>query len=199
MPFRLSSLAVLIFFVNISYAQQADTTAKPAAVDTTTKVAPTPAAAPQEAFGASKVYYGGYVGATFGDYSSIKVSPMVGYHVSPVLSAGLRFKYEYVSANYYNQDFNASNYGGSVFSYARVHPNVFLQAEFEYMSYEWPTSATETVREWVPFLYLGGGAVTQLSGNVSLVASVLVDVLQDDNSPYGEWEPMFSVGVIAGF
>ncbi len=124
---------------------------------------------------------------------------MVGYHINPVLSAGLRFKYQYVSANLYGTDFNASNYGGSVFTYARVHPNIYLQAEFEYMSYEWPTVGGSSIRDWVPFLFLGGGAVKQLSGNVSLVASVLFDVLQDDNSPYGEWEPMFSVGIVAGF
>jgi hypothetical protein len=197
MKYRLQSLAILIFFVSTVYSQQTDSM-KAQAADTT-KIVPPPVAVPEATPAQGKVYYGGYVGATFGDYSSIEVSPMVGYHVSPVVSAGVRFNYEYISSEAYGQDFNASNYGGSVFSIARVHPNIFLQAEFQYMSYEWPTSLTTTTREWVPFLYLGGGAVKQLSGNVSLVATVLVDVLQDDNSPYKDWEPMISIGVIAGF
>ncbi len=188
---------VLLFFTNTAFTQQTDTV-KPAATDTI-KAVPPPAAEPQGESAPSKFYFGGYVGATFGDYSTIEVSPMIGYHINPVLSAGVRFNYEYVSADLYGTDFNASNYGGSIFTYARIHPNVYLQAEYVQMSYEWPTSLTETKREWVPFLYLGGGVVKQLSGNVSLVASVLFDVLQDDNSPYEDWAPMFSVGIIAGF
>jgi len=30
-------------------------------------------------------------------------------------------------------------------------------------------------------------------------AEVLVDVLQDNNSPYEDWEPVISVGVGVGF
>jgi hypothetical protein len=194
MNHRLLTVAILLSIVGTVYAQQTDTVKAPPA--DTTQAAPPPATEPA-ATGASKMYYGGYVGATFGDYSSIEVAPRVGWHLSPVVSAGLGFSYEYLWADVNGQNYDASNYGGSVFAVARVHPKVFLQAEFEYMSYESGLNTSD--RTWVPFLYLGGGFVQPLGGNVSLVASVLVDVLQDDNSPYEDWSPEFSSGVIAGF
>jgi len=192
----LLTLAIVLSVATTVYSQQTDTANVPpagAAMETT------PSAAEPAPSAVSKVYYGGYVGATFGDYSSIELSPMVGYHVSPVVSAGVRFTYEYLWADVNGQNYDASNYGGSVFALARVHPKVFLQAEFKYMSYETVSVLSTDDREWVPFLYLGGGYVQPLGGNVSLVASVLVDVLQDENSPYEDWSPEFSIGVIAGF
>jgi hypothetical protein len=197
MKHRLLTVAIMLLIVNAVYAQQTDTVKAPP-VDTTMAAAP-PATEPAPT-GASKMYYGGYIGATFGDYSSIEVAPRVGWHLSPVLSAGLGFSYEYLWADVNGQNIDASNYGGSIFAIARVHPKIFLQAEFEYMSYENVGNVNSTDdRQWVPFLYLGGGFVQPLSPNVSLVASVLVDVLQDEHSPYDDWSPEFSIGVIAGF
>ena len=195
MNHRLLTIAILLLIAGTMYAQQSDTV-KAAPVDTTMAATPPPATEPA-ATGASKMYYGGYIGATFGDYSSIEVAPRVGWHLSPVLSAGLGFSYEYLWADVNGQSYDASNYGPSVFAIARVHPKIFLQAEFEYMSYESGLNTSDRV--WVPFLYLGGGFVQPISPNVSLVASVLVDVLQDENSPYDDWSPEFSIGVIAGF
>jgi len=199
MSHRLLFIGVMLFCVTALQAQQTDTV-KAQQADTMKAAPPAPPAAepvqaaPTET-AESKVYYGGYVGASFGDYSSVEISPLVGYKVSPVLSAGVRATYEYL----WHEEFNASNYGGSVFAIARIHPKIFLQTEFQYISYEIPSIGGSSDREWVPFWYVGGGFVQPLGGNASLVASVMVDVLQDENSPYEDWNPTFSIGVIAGF
>lgn len=209
MNYRLSISCFFLFLALPLFAQQPDST-KPVSADTTKVTQPPPApapttppatiqSAPQETNAPSKVYYGGTFGMTFGDYTSYTISPMVGYNITPILSGGARITYEYIKDKRYTPELTASNYGGSVFGRARVHPNLYLQAEFEYMSYEYQTANNASTRDWVPFLYLGGGLVKEISPNVALVAEVLVDVLQDPKSPYSNWTPMISVGVVAGF
>jgi hypothetical protein len=38
-----------------------------------------------------------------------------------------------------------------------------------------------------------------ISGNTWFTAEVLFDVIQNENSPYKNWEPFFSVGFGVGF
>ncbi len=67
------------------------------------------------------------------------------------------------------------------------------------MSYEYQTANLSSERKWVPFLLLGGGIVQPISSRASFFIEVLFDVLQDDGSPYKDWEPWISIGVAAGF
>jgi hypothetical protein len=148
---------------------------------------------------ANKVYYGGNIGLSFGSYFRISVAPLVGYKLSPKASAGLKFVYEYIEDKRYDPKLTASNYGGSVFTRYRLHRQVYAHGEFAYMSYKYKASDIETERQWVPFLFLGGGAVQPISPNAALFVEVLFDVLQDSNSPYENWNPFISIGVAAGF
>jgi hypothetical protein len=66
------------------------------------------------------------------------------------------------------------------------------------MSYEYRQSNGNSTRDWVPFLYLGGGAIKPISPRTSAFVEVLFDVLRQ-NSPYDPWQPIVSVGVTAGF
>jgi hypothetical protein len=47
----------------------------------------------------------------------------------------------------------------------------------------------------VPFILLGGGFVQKISANTATDVEVLVDVLQDGNSLYKDWNSIASVGV----
>ena len=166
--------------------------------DTTQSAQPTSPAKKKKA-GAEKVYYGGTVGLSFGSYFRINVSPLIGYKLSPQASVGARISYEYIEDKRYSPKLTSSNYGGSVFSRYRLLPQAYAHAEFAYMSYKYKSSDIETNRDWVPFLLLGGGLVQPVSPRASLFVEVLVDVLQDSNSPYEKWNPFISVGVAAGF
>ncbi len=148
----------------------------------------------------SKVYYGGGIGLSFwGDYFRISVEPMVGYKLTPKLSAGLKLMYEYVNDSRYNTDVTSNNYGGSIFSRYRVIPQFYLHAEFAYYSYKYRTELIEGDRNWVPFLLLGGGYSQQVGKNTWIYAQALWDVIQDENSPYSAGDPWISVGVSVGF
>lgn len=180
--------AVLIISSAFVFGQQADTT------QTTRKKA-----TPKKKSTASKVYYGGTVGLSFGDYLRLSIQPYVGYKFTPQLSGGVKVGYEYIKDKKYSQTYTYHNYGGSVFSRYRVIPQLYAHAEFAYFSYEYRTSNATSERNWVPFLLLGGGYIQRISPNAAAYVEVLFDVLQNDKSPYKSGEPFISVGVGVGF
>ncbi len=150
---------------------------------------------------AAKVYYGGIVGLSFGNYFRVNVAPMVGYKFIPNASVGMKLAYEYIKDSRYTLDRTYHNYGASIFTRYRFVPKAYLHAEFAYMSYQYSISDLNYTsnRTWVPFLLLGGGYIQPVSANTSIVAEVLFDVLQDSNSPYEQWSPFISIGVNVGF
>jgi len=155
----------------------------------------------------SKWYYGGTVGFNFwGDYFYLSVNPLVGYQVSPKFSVGGKVHYSYINDSRSELgDFTSHNYGASIFTRYRPIYQAYLHAEFAYASYENSTSfnistkSWESERTWVPFLLLGGGFVQNIGPNASVYAEVLFDVIQDENSPYEDWDPIISVGAGIGF
>ena len=180
----LLTLALTIFFSMPLYAQQ--------------DVAFNQQPKKKEKVEPTKVYYGGIVGLSFGDYFRINVAPFVGYKFAPKASVGIKVAYEYISDSRYTLTRTYNNYGASVFTRYRFIPQAYAHAEFAYMSYQWKTSAYTADRYWVPFLLLGGGYIQRLSASTSLVLEILFDVLQDSNSPYEDWSPFISIGVNVG-
>ena len=180
----------LMLFSGIVLAQQPDSTSYEA------PETPPPA---KTSSGPSKIYYGGTIGLSFGDYTRFSISPLVGYRLTKMWSVGGRLIYEYINDKRYAEDLTSHNYGGSLFARLRPHPRFYLHGEYAYMSYEWQTANLSSERDWVPFLLLGGGYVQPISPRASVFIEVLFDVLNDSGSPYEEWTPWFSIGVAAGF
>jgi hypothetical protein len=173
----------------------ADSTFAPASPDTlpqTLATIPAPAPSPP-----SKIFYGGSVMLSFGDVDQIGIYPMIGYKLSPKLAVGGKIGYEYLS--YDDIDQSSHNYGAGVFGRYLFIPQLYGQAEFQLVSYDLVTFSGDSEREAVPFLLLGGGFIQKLSPRTSFFTEVLVDVLQDDNSPYDDWEPRISLGIGVGF
>ena len=146
-----------------------------------------------------KIYFGGYVNFSLGSYTMIGIEPMVGYKILPFLSLGLKLRYDYISDKRYTEEYNTSNYGGSLFMRLTSKRRIYLHAEYAGYNYELFDESGELGREWIPYLFLGGGYSQPLGGRTSLNAQVLFDVLQDDSSPYKRWEPFYSVGISVGF
>lgn len=147
-----------------------------------------------------KIYFGGYVNFSFGTYTSIGIEPMVGYKIIPRLSLGAKIRYDYVQYKGSGTQYSYSNYGGSIFARLSVIKNLYLHAEYAGYNYEnYDQIDGSTSRIWVPYLFLGAGFRQPLGGRASLNAQILFDVLQNDNSPYRDWEPFYSVGISVGF
>lgn len=153
----------------------------------------------QSAFKMSNVFIGGSLGFSFGSITSIRINPLIGYNLTPKLSAGITGLYEYNSYDWYGQKQNFSNFGGSVFSRFRIIPQLYAHAEFSYINYEFVRVNNEKYRQGVPFVFLGGGYAQRIGANSFVYAQILFDVLQDSNSPYADWAPFYSVGVSVGF
>ncbi len=147
----------------------------------------------------NKLYFGGYVNATFGGYTVMGIEPLVGYNLTPRFSVGGKISYEYISDKRYEEEYSASNYGFSVFTRLRVTQRMYAHAEYSAMNYKLFYTDGHDEREWVPFLFLGGGIIQPISKNTWVTAEVLFDVLQNEDSPYSNWEPFFSVGFGVGF
>jgi len=191
---RKAIILILLLFVSaVLFAGEKNDSNKklsvPASYSETTLPAP----------GGSRIYYGGGFGLTFGSYTRISIKPIIGYKITPKLSLGVTVEYEYIKDKRYSTTQTYSNYGGSVFTRFRIIPQIFLHAEYAYMSYEFSTFAGNSVREGVPFLFLGGGFSQQISPGVTAYFQILFDVLNNENSPYSSGEPFYSVGVSVGF
>jgi hypothetical protein len=172
-------------------AQDVDTTATPVVAGAASS-SPAPEKAP------TKVYFGGTIGASFGDYLRISVTPMIGYKVSPKASIGLRVGYEYVSDSRGITTQSYHNYGASVFTRYFLIPQLYAHGEFAYYSYGFSTNTTTGEREWVPFLLLGAGVRQPMGDSVSFIVEILFDVINDDKSPYSKGSPFISVGIGVG-
>ncbi|MBW2660360.1 MAG: hypothetical protein JRC87_12365 [Deltaproteobacteria bacterium] len=145
------------------------------------------------------IFYGGYINLSFGSYTVIGIEPMVGYKLTPKLSTGVKVRYNYIQDDRYAQSRTTSTYGGSIFGRYLVTPKFYAQAEAASYSYEFFYRTGGSEREWVPFLLMGGGFIQPLSERTWLNIEILFDVLQDEKSPYEDWEPFFSIGIGAGF
>jgi hypothetical protein len=146
-----------------------------------------------------RLYYGGFVTLTLGSYTVIGATPLIGYKVSPQFSIGTQLSYEYFSDKRGSNDFSSSNYGASIFTRYRFIPELYGHLEYSYMNYEFNASLIGDKRQWVPFLFVGGGFSQPISNTTWLNAQVLFDVIQDENSPFEDWEPFYSVGIGIGF
>jgi len=147
----------------------------------------------------SRFYYGGYVNLTFGSYTVIGVEPSIAYKFTPRLSLGTKLTYEYIHEKQGSYVYEESNYGFSVFSRMRVTPRFYTHAEYSSMNYKFYNEVSTGERKWVPFLFLGGGFSQPVTQNTWFNAEVLFDVLQNENSPYEDWAPFYSVGFGVGF
>lgn len=151
-----------------------------------------------------RVFVGGDIGATFGDYTQITISPLIGYNISNQVSTGIQFIYNHswqeINTGQVNQTSLQSNtYGGNIFlQYAPVS-SFYLKGEFEYDSYgNYETSQGTKVTQAVPFIFLGMGYSKAISKYASFNAGIKIDVLNNDNSPYEDFTPFLYVGVGVG-
>ena len=145
-----------------------------------------------------RLYFGGYFNLSLGKYTLLGIEPMVGFKLTQRLSLGAKIRYDYISDKRYSETYNASNYGGSLFARFRLK-RIYLHAEYAGYNYKLYNELGNSHREWIPFLFVGGGFSQRLGGRTSLNAQILFDVLHDDGSPYKNWEPFYSIGIGVGF
>jgi hypothetical protein len=209
MSMKTSISAILIFFYTGGFAAGAESTAAAAGQETNVASQPRmeevtvpdgkPPASGSRKDNRGTIFYGGYINLSFGSYTVIGIEPMVGVKLTPRLSSGVKVRYDYIKDDRYDKSRTTSTYGGSIFGRYLLTPKFYAHAEAATYNHEKFYLGGGSDREWVPFLFLGGGFIQPMSERTWLTAEILFDVLHDNNSPYEDWAPFFSIGVGTGF
>jgi hypothetical protein len=108
-------------------------------------------------FDPSRVMIGGSVGFSFGDYTFVNISPLIGYRFSPKFAAGVNINAQYASQRLKDNTgftYERNNYsmiGAGVFGRFYPFEQFFLHAQPEYNSITMKRSerAKPPVRWWL--------------------------------------------------
>ena len=131
---------------------------------------------------AGKWTLGGSCGVSFGDYTSVDVSPQVGYCWNEFFSAGGGVNYNYHhSSNQYDMNYLGVNVFG------RVNPVRYIALQIQpELKGSWGKSYGKKIGfRYVPTMLVGGGGVIP-TGTGSISVMFYYDVIQDKYSPYGK-------------
>jgi hypothetical protein len=142
-------------------------------------------------------WFGGGLGLAFGDVTFISVEPVIGYSITPKLSAGGRLIFRYRKDERYSEEFSANDYGAGVFLRYLVARPFFVQGEYEHLNYEIPRFDGSSDRDGYDSLLGGFGVAQPIGKNASFFASILYNFLwsDDEPSPYAErWRFRAGVG-----
>ena len=150
-----------------------------------------------------RIVTGGGLGLAFGSGQDfISVSPQIGYRVTARLIAGTGITYRYTNYKYFSPSIKLNDYGLNPFLRFTVYRNIFIQAEYEYLNYEFPTTRTETSRKGFNSFLAGAGFVQPIGAKVSFYAMALYN-FSYKNSAAGIYTPydspiVFRAGINIG-
>ncbi|MDQ0107734.1 hypothetical protein J2T02_002855 [Chitinophaga terrae (ex Kim and Jung 2007)] len=163
-------------------------------------------------FDKSRLIIGGSLGAVFGDYTNLDISPIVGYRFNDYIAAGININGQYGS--YRLRDINDNTiqrdkytiFGAGV--WGRVYPipvlfvhiqpeNNFINQSSTYYNGAGQKTTYKTNYS-VPSLLVGAGYTQGIGGRVGIGISILYDVIQDARSPYRN-NVVYRVGAGLGF
>ena len=161
----------------------------------------------KKGFDKNKLFVGGNFGLSFGDYTLINVSPLVGYRFNKYLAAGGGVNFLYSSERYrytipeYRQEYGVV--GLNVFG--RVYPIQWIFAQIQpELNYVWSKykfydgTADERIDpKFVPSLIGGLGGVIPM-GRGAMVVMIQYDLLQQSGNPYGN-QIFWNIGYNMGF
>jgi len=164
----------------------------------------------EKKFDPNKLFFGGYIGLSFGDYTLINVSPQVGYQFSQYFAAGAGINFIYTSIHSFDQygdeyKEKAGVVGLNVFGRFYPFQFLFLQVQPE-LNYTWGDRnyysdlATDFKYKGtvVPSVLGGLGAAIPTGSRGATIILAQYDLLQQSRNPYGN-QVFFSIGYSTGF
>ena len=145
-----------------------------------------------------RIYYGGGFSVTFGDITSVYVSPIVGYMITRGLSGGVGITYQYYKDKRYTPDLESHSYGPRLFLRQNLNfiPKLplFVYGEYEslnFEAYQYDPATDEYYleRDWYPRLMLGAGLFVPFGRRGGFSFALLYDVIHSGstsayNSPW---------------
>lgn len=143
-------------------------------------------------FDRSRMFTGGNFGLQLGTYTVIDVSPVLGYHFTDRLAAGVGGIYQYYSYKdrYYPAlNFNTDIYGGKVFGRFYFVDFLFAHAEYEFLNLETQYFDPHNLRHQTPRFYVhsvlvGGGYVQRIGKASGIHLMLLYNLNETVDTPY---------------
>jgi hypothetical protein len=136
-----------------------------------------------------RIVTGGGLGLGFGSVQDyVSVSPMIGYRVTARLLAGTGVTYRYTNYKVFRPSLKLNDYGVNPFLRFTVYRNIFIQAEYEYLNYEYPLPSRETTRMNFDSYMAGGGFIQPLGDRLSFYLMALYNFSYDDLDPYSPYD-----------
>jgi hypothetical protein len=154
-----------------------------------------------------KMFVGGGFGLSFGDVTFVQLMPIVGYRITPKLSGGVRFMYQYTSRklSYLTppERISSHDFGLGPFARMMLFGPVFAQIEYEYLNYQYYTAPGEKIRSGFDSFMAGGGIIQPIGGKAAFFLTALYNFSYNSSSTAGP-QPYDSplvlrAGITAGF
>ncbi len=134
-----------------------------------------------------RFFYGGGIGASFGEVDVVSVTPNIGMFLNENASIGVSLAYVYRNDSRAGRDITTQDYGSSVFGRYFLTPRFFLETDLEYLNSEIARLDGSTIRKDFNTTFVGGGIRSPLGANASAYLSILYNLDQGDaDSPYSE-------------
>lgn len=145
-----------------------------------------------------RIVVGGGLGLSFGSAQDFfSVSPMIGYRVTERMLAGTGITYRYTKYKYYSPAIKLTDYGFNPFVRYTVFNGIFLQAEYEYLNYEFPVTIETTTRKGYNSFLAGGGFVQPIGDKAAFYVVALYNFSYQSVQP-GEYSPYDNPLILRG-
>lgn len=145
-----------------------------------------------------RIITGGGLGLSFGSQQDFfSISPMIGYRVTERMLAGTGITYRYTKYKYYTPAIKLIDYGFNPFIRYTIYNGIFVQTEYEYLNYEYPTDLNETMRKGYNSFLAGGGFVQPLGDKAAFYVMALYNFSYQTVQP-GEYSPYMTPLILRG-
>ncbi len=143
-----------------------------------------------------RIITGGGVGLGFGPVQDFfSVSPTIGYRLTARLLAGTGITYRYTNYKYVTPSIRLNDYGLNPFARFTVYRNIFIQAEYEHLNYEFPLPTRETTRRSFDSFMAGAGFIQPLGERLAYYAMVLYNFSYTDQAYYSPYDSPWVIRV----
>lgn len=131
-----------------------------------------------------RIVTGGGMGLGFSNVQDyISVSPVVGYMLTTKLIGGVNLTYRFSNFKAINPSVKLHDYGVGPFVRYTIFRNIFLQAEYEHLNYQFVGAGRETARYSFNSFLAGGGLYQPISERAGFFIMALYNFSYKETSP----------------
>lgn len=142
-----------------------------------------------------RIFFGGYIGLQFGDFTFVDISPIAGYRITNKLSAGIGLTYQYFHDRFFG--YGTHTFGGSTFARFLIIPQAFVYAEYEMLNLESTYFFEDNGNRFWEYNYFLGAGYRQRIGSRAFFNIMLLYNFNDDSFVYFQ-NPIFRFSIEVG-